>query len=182
MDLINYYLDPQLLTLFFAALTFIVLCVYTYFTYKMAQANKEILNETVRPTVSCELKSGKNYYSNEQINKDKKLEFDTRVIVTNYSKYNLEVYVDLGIKINNKPQTFSGDYSGTIPWPITSFQSANGHFNLSEKFNFENAKTITLDLQIRYKSDIGKEYKNPIQYWHFDLEEKIWRNSIGAAA
>jgi len=36
---------------------------------------------------------------------------------------------------------------------------------LKNKFNLAIVNDITIDLEVSYKSDVGKLYKNPIQRW-----------------
>ena len=160
-------------------ITGIIILIYTYYTYKIAKAATNTLDENLRPIVSCELISGKNYYSEESIKKNKLLAHDTRCIVTNHSKYNVEVFVNLNLKIDDKKEKIDKLYSGEKAWPMTSFQKINGHFNPSEKFNLEKAKLITLDLKVEYQSDSGQIYKIPTQNWHYDLKEEVWVNDIG---
>jgi len=170
---------PQWLTVIISLVTLLILISYTWFTRKIANAAEETLNQNMRPIASCELKSGKNYYSAEQIQSDSNLIYDTRCIVTNHSKYNVRVFVNLNLKIDSKLEEISEEYAGKKAWPFTSFQVINGHFNLTDKFNLENIRSITMDLDVSYEGDTGKIYKNPTQYWHFDIKEQVWVNDIG---
>lgn len=173
-------LDPQWLTVIFAGLTFLILCLYTYFTWKIAKITEETLSQNMRPIVSCELKSGKNYYPVQQIQTNPDLVYDTRCIVTNHSKYNLRVFVNLNLKIDGKLEACGGNaYTGKEGWPVTSFQVINGHFNLTGKFNLQSVRSIIIDLDVSYQGDTGKIYKNPTQHWHFDIQEQVWVNDIG---
>jgi len=156
-----------------------ILILYTYYIYKMAKAAEETLSESIRPIVSCDIKSGKNYYFSQQLEVNPKLIYDTRFIVTNRSKYNLEVFVNLNFKIDGKSTEIIAEYTGKKAWPLTSFQEINGHFNFSDKFDFENHSKITIDLEVSYRSGVKKLYKNPVQHWYFDKGEKVWINSIG---
>lgn len=173
--------DPQWIIVILTFLTLILLAFYTYYTRKIAQAKEETTRENLRPIVSCELKSGKNYFAPQQLQQQPDLKNDIRCIVVNYSKYNLEVFVNLNLKLDGKAEEISDEYAGKQAWPITSFQTINGHFDLSKKFNLENVKKITIDLEVSYKSDVGKLYKNPIQHWCFDKEKEVWVNKIGLA-
>lgn len=173
-------LKPEWLTVIFAGLTFVILFVYTLFTWRIANATKETLNQNMRPIVSCELISGKNYYAQQQIQSNPSLIYDTRCIVTNHSKYNVSAFVNLNLKINGKLEGTSDEaYAGKKAWPVTSFQSINGHVNLTNELNLENVRSITIDLDVRYESDIGKVYINPTQYWHFDMQKQEWVYDIG---
>lgn len=173
--------DPQWLTAIIASLTLILLAFYTYYTRKIAKATEETLVENLRPIISCELKSGKNYFSSQQLQQQPELKNDTRCIVANHSKYNVKVFVNLNLKLDDRVEEISEEYAGKKGWPVTSFQIVNGHFDLSKKFNLENVQKITINLEVSYKSDSGKLYKNPTQYWHFDKEKEVWVNDIGVA-
>jgi len=177
-----WYKDPEWLSVLFTFLAFVVLCRYAFDTYRMANATKETMLETLRPIVSCSLVSGKNRYSKEEIQNNPKCKTDTMCIVTNHSKYNVEVFVNLNLKIDGKPEIYNDEYSGKKAWPITSFQQINGHFDLTNKFNLSNVKSVTIDLEVSYRSDTGKLYKNPTQYWHLDLKNYLWVNDIGIRA
>lgn len=178
---INYSLNSfySQCTIIISSLTLIVLIFYTHYTRRIAQANEEIMRENLRPIVSCELKSGKKHFTQQQLQQQPKLKNDTRCIVVNHSKYNMEVFVNLNLKLDNKFEEISDEYAGKKAWPVTSFQSIDGHFNLTNKFNLTNISNINVDLEVSYKSDVGKLYKNPIQHWHFNKEEEVWVNDIG---
>ena len=53
--------DPQWIIVIISFFTLILLVFYTCYTRKIAQATEETMIENLRPIVSCELKSGKNY-------------------------------------------------------------------------------------------------------------------------
>lgn len=173
--------DPQWIIAIFTFFTLILLFFYTLYTRKIAQATEETMRENLRPIVSCELKSGKNYFKPQQLQQQPELKNDTRCMVVNHSKYNVEVFVNLNLKLDDKSEEISDEYAGKQAWPLTSFQAINGHFNLTNKFNLANINNITIDLEVSYKSDVGKLYKNPIQYWRFDKENDVWVNKIGLA-
>jgi len=172
--------DPQWLIVIISFFTLILLFFYTYYTRKIAKATEEAMLENLRPIVSCVLKSGRNYYSAQQLQQNPELKNDTRCIVSNHSKYNVEVFVNLNLKLDDQSKEISEEYAGKKGWALTSFQTINGHFDLSKKFNLEKIKNVTIDLEVNYKSDVGKLYKNPIQRWRFDKEKEVWVNDIGA--
>lgn len=173
--------DPQWIIAICTFLTLILLGFYTYYTRKIAQATEETMRESLRPIVSCELKSGKNYFEKQLLRRQPGLKNDTRCIVVNHSKYNLEVFVNLNLRLNGMAKEISDGYAGKQAWPLTSFQNINGHFNLASKFDLTNIDNITIDLEVSYKSEIGKLYKNPIQHWNFDRRNGVWVNKIGVA-
>lgn len=173
--------DPQWIIVIISFFTLILLAYYTYYTRKIAQVTEKTMRENLRPIVSCELKSGKNYFKPELIQQRPEFKNDTRCIVTNHSKYNLEVFVNLNLKLDNKPEEINDEYAGKKAWPVTSFQAINGHFNLTTKFNLTGVSNININLEVSYKSDIGQLYKNPIQQWHFNKENEVWVNDIGLA-
>lgn len=158
-----------------AFLTLLLLTFYTYYTRQIAQGAAENL----RPIVSCVLKSGKNYYTSIQIQHTSELKFDTRCIVSNHSKYNLEVFVNLNIKVNDKFIEINDLYTGKDAWPLTSYQEINGHFDFSDGLNINNSDRVTIELEVKYKSNNGKIYLNPTQHWFFDRKQEIWLNEIG---
>ena len=164
------------ITLLASVMSLIILIIYTINTRKIAIATQRALELEMRPTISCELKSGKNYYGQE-IQQNSELKYDTRCIVTNYSKYNAAVFVNLNFKVDGKIKKISDEYAGENGWPITSFQVINGHFNFFNEIN--NAKKITIDLEVNYTSDNDENYKNPTQHWSFDREKEVWVNNIG---
>lgn len=173
-------LKPEWVTAICTCLTVLLLFFYTYYTWKIAKTTEETLSQNMRPILSCELKSGKSYYSVQQMQANPDLIYKTRCIVTNYSKYNVSVFVNLNLKIDGKLETCGGDaYTGKQAWPVTSFQVNNGQFDLTGKFNLQNVRSITVDLDVSYQSDTGKVYKNPTQYLHFDMQEQVWVNDIG---
>lgn len=172
---------PEWITAIIALGSLFVLVLYTHYTRQIAQSTKETMIENLRPIVSCELKSGKNYYKPQKLQEQPGLKYDTRCIVHNHSKYNINVFVNLNLKIDGVLKNIGSTYGGEKPWPLTSFQGINGHFVLSEMCDPENANSITIDLEVNYKSDIGKLYKNPIQHWRFDKKEDVWINEIGLA-
>ena len=139
----------------------------------------DTLNENLRPIIACELRSGRNYYPLEQVKSNPELIYDTRCIVTNHSKYNVEVFVNLNLKINGKAEELNDLYAGKRSWPVTSFQIIHGHFNIGDIFRLQEPKNVTLALEVSYRTDIGKTYRNPIQYWHFDFGKTAWVNDIG---
>lgn len=167
------------ITAIISIISLIVLFFYTYYTRQIAQAAVETMAENYRPIASCELKSGKNYFNQEQLQQNRELENDTRCMVVNHTKYNLTVFVNLNLKLDDKHEEIDLAYAGKKGWPVTSYQTINGHFDLSKKFNLGNVKKITMDLEVSYQSDVGKLYKNPPQHWHFDKENKSWINDIG---
>ena len=171
--------SPQWITVIILFLTFVAICIYTWYTRQMAKAMVDTLKENLRPIVACELRSGTNYYPPEKIRSEPKLMCDTRCIVTNHSKYNVEVFVNLNLKINGKAEKMSDLYAGERAWPVTSFQSINGHFSIAEIVDLCEPKNVTLDLDVSYRTDVGKTYRNPTQYWHFDFREQAWVNDIG---
>lgn len=148
--------------------TGIAILIYTYYTRKMAVATMESLNESLRPIVSCELKSVNNS--------------DTRCIINNWSKYNLSVSVNLNLKADEKLVKTEEVYSGKKFWPISSYQRGlSGHFDINE-IRQSKVKKGTIDLEVKYKSDSGKIwYKNPIQHWIYNKERKLWVNEISLA-
>ena len=126
-------------------------------------------------------KDGKNYFTPQQLQQQPELKYDTRCIVYNRSKYNINVFVNLNLKLDGASKKIGSTYGGEKPWPLTSFQVINGHFNLSEMCDLKIVNSATIDLEVSYKSDIGKLYKNPIQHWHFNKEDGVWVNDIGLA-
>jgi hypothetical protein len=175
----NILCNPQWITVIILFLTFVAICLYTWYTRKMAHSTVDTLNENLRPIVACELISGRNYYSLQQVKSTPALLYDTRCIVTNHSKYNLEVFVNLNLKMNGKAEKISDLYAGERAWPVTSFQSINGHFSIANILSLPELKSLTLDLEVNYRTDIGKTYRNSMQYWHFDFRERVWVNDIG---
>lgn len=169
----------QWITLSASVLSLLILIAYTIYTKKIAKATQEALELEMRPTISCALKSGKNYYPEQLIQQNPELKYDTRCIVANHSKYNAAVFVNLNFKVDGQVKKISDEYDGEKGWPITSFLTINGHFNFKEKIN--NSENITIDLEVIYESDSGKTYKNPIQHWYFDREKEVWVNNIGLA-
>ena len=60
--------DPQTwITAIIGFFTLLLLFCYTRYTGKIAKATEETMIENLRPIVSCELKSGKNCYTKEQL-------------------------------------------------------------------------------------------------------------------
>lgn len=175
----NILCDPQWITAIVLFLTFVVICFYTWYTRQIAKSTVDTLNENLRPIIACELRSGRKYYSLEQVRSKPELIYDTRCIVTNHSKYNIEVFVNLNLRVNGKAEKTSDLYAGERAWPVTSFQLIDGHFSIAKILNSSEPKNITLDLEVNYRTDIGKTYRNPTQYWHFDLVEGVWVNDIG---
>jgi len=176
----------ECITLSASVLSLVILIVYTIYTKKIAKATQEALELEMRPTISCMLKSGKNHYPEQDIQQNPDLKYDTRCRVTNYSKYNAAVFVNLNLKIDGQVEKISDEYDGEKSWPITSFLMIEGHFpnpksiqGFKEKIN--NAENITIELELSYKSDSGKLYKNPTQHWHFNKEDEVWVNDIGLA-
>ncbi len=171
--------DPQWILVILACINVLLFGIYLFFTKRILQSSEENL----RPIVSCNLISGKEYYK-ERLKQNSALEpilkYDTRCVVRNHSKYNLEVYVNLNLKLDGIPVEYSDAYSGKKAWPVTSFQSINGHFDL-KKHILEETENITISLEVKYNSDVKKTYKNPIQNWIFDKEKGEWVNSIGLA-
>jgi len=180
----------------FSIITIMLLFSYTEYTRRMLKISKEKLEEDSRPFLSCGLISGKKCYSKEIIEQDKRYLLDTRCIVTNLTKYNIKVLVDIKLKINNKDLILKGGYSGKEPWDISSFGGINGHFDLykdldeksSDIFKTEISKPdkkLNMQLDISY-CNVDKDqikFKNPTQYWHFDFTENLWvSNALGIRA
>jgi len=157
-------------------LTLILLAFYTYYTRQIAQSAIDGL----QPTVSCTFKSGKNYYNLESIRQNPKLKYDTRCIVINYSKYNLTVFINLNLKVDGNLTKVHELYKGKEGWPLTSYQQIDGHFDIEDVVGSSGDK-ITIDLEVIYKTDSGKIYKNPVQNWSFDRKNECWKNNIGLA-
>jgi len=177
-------------------ITIILLFFYTFYTSKMVKLSKEKIEEDNRPFLFCGLISGKKYYTNEQIEKNNNLLFDTHCVVKNLTKYNLNVLVDIKLKMNGKDLTLKDSYRGIKPWPVSSFLEIKGHFNLYDdlidgtsdifKREMENPiKNLNMELNISY-FDVdkkNKKFKNPTQYWHFNFEENLWvSDEIGVRA
>lgn len=169
----------QWITLSAALLSLIILIIYTFNTRQIAIATQKALELEMRPTISCVLKSGKNYYDKKKIKKNPKLKYDTRCILTNYSKYNTAVFINLNFKTGGKAQKVSDEYNGKNGWPLTSFQVIDGHFNFFKETKKE--KKVTIALDVNYIDDNGKNYKNPTQHWSFDGDQEVWVNNIGLA-
>jgi len=181
---------------FLSIITIILLFFYTEYTRRMLKISKEKIEEDNRPFLSCGLISGKKCYPKEIIEQDKRCLFDTRCIVTNLTKYNIKVLVDIKLKINNKDLILKGGYSGKEPWDISSFGGINGHFDLykdldensSDIFKTEISKPdkkLNMQLDISY-CNVDKDqikFKNPTQHWHFDFTENMWvSNALGIRA
>jgi hypothetical protein len=171
--------DPQWIIVCVSIVTLAVLILYTYYTYKIARATKETMTENLRPIISCHIKSGINHYGEQDVYLRPELKDDTRCIVINHSKYNVEVFVNLNLRLDGCSKEYCYEYAAKKGWPVSSFQKINGHFNLAQKYDLTNVENIVVDLEVSYKSDTGKMYKNPVQHWHLDKHSGIWINDIG---
>lgn len=58
--------------------------------------------------------------------------YDTRVKLSNLSRYNVEAFVNLNPKVNGKPIELGGAYSEKEPWLLTAQQLIDGHFYITD--------------------------------------------------
>lgn len=177
-------LRPSLLDWFtfgIALVTLFLLWRYVYHTKKIAISAEKTLRESLRPSISWELMSGINYFSSNVLKQNPTWITDTRFRVRNHSRHNVTVYVNvnLNLKIDGKSETYNDLYSDQTPWPLYPFQGINGHFNLGNKFNLQNAHKIEIEIELQYNSEGGEVYKIPKQHWIYDKSGNEWRNDIG---
>lgn len=178
IDLLNIILcwfNPQWVIAFSAFSTFVVLLFYTYYTFKIAKATEENLS----PFVSYKIKSGMKYFSDVQRGFQPNLEDQTRFIITNHSKYHVEVFVNLNLKLDNQVEEYHELYTGKKAWPIPAFDSRDGHFELANKFELVGIADISIDIEVRYRGESGKMYDIPPQHWSYLKQVKVWVDEVG---
>jgi len=130
-------------------LTFFVLLAYTYFTYRIAEADR-------KPRVSFTL-------SQIQDNTRGHISFS----MLNKSKVDVEVWAKVWVKIGENVFSDKGFYGDKSFWELEPFMQGKGHFRISNLVDSnENSihklfnagklpETIKLYIQIKYKK-VGK--------------------------
>lgn len=184
------FLAVDFASMLILAITLIAIIIYVHDTNRIAQAN--LLNTS--PTVSCRIHSGKKYFNMNRCSSDeeKELFFDTRVIITNHSRFGTIAHVNLNLKINGEPVEYHPMYSGKKPWPLDPFGLLNGHFyigdilkmanmsieKMKEERTDENARTqLTMDVEVENEGFLEYKIKNPTQHWSFDFQKDLWEST-----
>ena len=91
-------------TLLILGLTLIAVIYYVFSTHEILEVNKKTYADSKLPVVCLSIKQNE-----ENI-------YDTRVILTNVSNYNLQAFVNLNLRVNGQLVEHTPDYSGKEPW------------------------------------------------------------------
>ncbi len=109
-------------TLLILGFTLVALIFYAFSTYEIAEVDKKTYEESKLPVVSLIISPEPKIILN----------YDTRVLMQNFSNYNLQAFMKLNLKVNGKPIEVGGAYSGDEAWFLTAQQQINGHFYIGD--------------------------------------------------
>lgn len=129
---------------------------------------------TAVPTISPQIMTGA-----VGVTKDNppNLFIDTRVIITNVSRFPARAYVNLNLEFNGKPIPTPDSYDGRRPWSLYPHEGINGHFETTlEKEKIKINSKLTMTIKIRNAGFSRYIIKYPTGHWHFDFQKNEWYN------
>jgi len=167
-------------TLLILGFTLVALIFYAFSTYEIAEVDKKTYEESHLPVISLGISPRPKV----------KAKYDTRVIMTNLSSYNLQAFVKLNLKVNGKQIEYGGAYSGEETWFLTAQQQINGHFyivdvlkkagtdvaKMKREFSPENVrKQLSMAIDVYYRGATKEYYSS--ETWPHKSENPKYKES-----
>jgi hypothetical protein len=159
------------------SMTLIVLIVYAWDTHRIANTTEKKWEEDLKPKLLYEMVMNPKDPS------------DCRFRLINTTDYLIEAKVNCNMKVYGEPVSFSGAYDGSETWLIFPHQISEGHFSidtvLSKKGKTRSemilsatpenqSEQLTMDLEISFKSETGREREYPLRRHYFLVKQGVW--------
>lgn len=140
-----------------------------------------LMYATASPTVSVTIISGKTRFNPSQLpgspsELPNEFLYDTRVRVTNLSRFPMKAYINLNLKADGEP-IFKGNlYCSKEYWHLYPHESIEGHFGIQNSINQNSNVRITMSVEVRNPGIYQYLIEYPTRNYHFDLNENKWFN------
>lgn len=165
-------------TLIVLAITLAAIIKYALDTNRIANATEQKWEQEMKPKLLYEI------VVDSQEKADK---FAFRLM--NPTDYMIDANVNCNFRIYGEPVKYDPAYDGTSTWGLFPHQISQGTITLSgvlakkgknpqqmtEERNASNAsEQLTMDLEIDFKNEVGRNGRIPSRRHHFDFERWIW--------
>ena len=171
------FLDIGQILIFAITLVFVV--IYAWDTHRIANATEEKWEQELQPKIQYEMK----------VNPNEEQSRRTLFGLINTTDYLIEARVNCNFRIYGESVTLPGAYNGTEDWVLFPHQISAGHFSIDavldrrdktreemirERTESNTKEQLTMDLEISFRSETGRERNYPPRRHHFDFERWVW--------